>query len=468
MTTTTKTFHQFPLLPPELRNIIWDLALPAPVVYDIYPASSTQTTPPEQGLRFVHPFSEPPPALAAVCRESRSLALHRYRPLTLDGTTKYVDLRQDILLLESSLYKMHLFRTLHFMGKIPLIRENLRSLAFGTSYGVHTGLCHPVLGWQNLTRNNMGRFLQRLTALRRLEKLIFVIHQEAQFAVPELPPALDDDDEYAQDGQVVLNATLYSKTSSPPPPRPRVLAGREIAVVMEEGQARLTAADLSSSKTSPGDPAAPASAPASAPAKEEQDGHFRRIPWTGQKPMVPHVNELYYYPVDDAAAEAARKAKPPLVGKNNSTTRRPVLARRGAVPADEDWQQFKKTIKRDLDTGLRLGLAEKTVKTRASRAGQKRKQQHATAAGGSGGGAAEEEEDGPQSKRACTSATTTTNTNTTMMSSSSSVSTTISSRSREDSCSAASNSSNTGGGSRWTIEGASLLWRYTMPSLPGF
>lgn len=447
MTTTTKTFHQFPLLPPELRNIIWDLALPAPVVYDIYPASSTQTTPPEQGLRFVHPFSEPPPALAAVCRESRSLALHRYRPLTLDGTTKYVDLRQDILLLESSLYKMHLFRTLHFMGKIPLIRENLRSLAFGTSYGVYTGLCHPVLGWQNLTRNNIGRFLQRLTALRRLEKLIFVIHQEAQFAVPELPPA-SDEDEYARDGQVVLNATLYSKKSSAPPPRPRVLAGREIAVVMEEGQARLTAADLSSSKASPGDPAP-------APAKEEQDDHFRRVPWTGQKPMVPHVNEFYYYPIDDAAVGAARQAKPSSAGKNNSTTRRPVLARRGAVPADEDWQQFKKTIKRDLDTGLRLGLAEKTVKTRASRQGQKRKQQHTTA-----GGAAEEEEDGPQSKRACTSSTTTT------VSSSSKQTTTLS-RSREGSCTA-SNSSNTGGGSRWTIEGASLLWRYTMPSLPGF
>lgn len=452
-TTTTTSFHQFPLLPPELRNIIWDLALPAPVVYDIYPASSTQTTPPEQGLRFVHPFSEPPPALAAVCRESRSLALHQYRPLTLDGTTKYVDLRQDILLLESSLYKMHLFRTLHFMGKIPLIRENLRSLAFGTSYGVHAGLCHPVLGWQNLTRNNMGRFLQRLTVLRRLEKLIFVVHQEAQFALPELPPATDD--EYGRDGQVVLNATLYARTSSAPPPRARVLAGREIAEVMEEGQARLRrAADSTSSSSS-----------TTTAAQVEQDGHSRRVPWTGQKPMVPHVNELYYYPVDDEATPAApanKSAEKPSSsspGKhnNNNTTgtrRPPVLARRGAVPADEDWQQFKKTIERDLDTGLRLGLAEKTTKPRSSSSrGQGQKRKHS-------GRAAEDGDNEAPSKRTCTSL-------------SSNKQATSSTKRSAGGASNGSRGGNAGagagdGGSRWTVEGASLLWRYTLPSLSGF
>lgn len=440
----TSTFHQFPLLPPELRNIIWDLALPAPVVYDIYPASSTQTTPPEQGLRFVHPFSEPPPALAAVCRESRSLALHRYRPLTLDGTTKYVDLRQDILLLESSLYKMHLFRTLYFMGKIPLIRENLRSLAFGTSYGVHTGLCHPVLGWQKLTRNNMGRFLQRLTALKRLDKLIFVIHQEAQFAMRELPPPPSDEQgEYARDGQMVLNATLYAKGSTPP--RPRVLTRRGVAVAMEEGQARLTP-ELSSSKKSgilagKRDPAM----------ADEEDCHFRRVPWTGQKPGVPHVNELYYYPVDETIKEPRETSNPDrILGQN--TLLRPTPspgARRGAVPADQDWHQFKRTIKHDLDTGLRLGLAEKTVKTRPSRNIKKRKQQPE-----------EQEEEAlrlvnPQSsKRICLSKQPTS----------------PSTRSREETrrSTSSGSGSNHGDGSRWTIEGASLLWRYAMPSLPGF
>lgn len=436
----TATFQQFPLLPPELRNIIWDLALPAPVVYDIYPASSTQTTPAEQGLRFVHPSSEPPPALAAVCRESRSLALHRYRPLTLDGTTKYVDLRQDILLLESSLYKMHLFRTLYFMGKIPLIRENLRSLAFGTSYGVHTGLCHPILGWQKLTRNNMGRFLQRLTALKRLEKLIFVIHQEAQFAVPELPPASDGD--YARDGQVVLNATLYSKGATPP--RPRVLSRRDIAAAMEDGQARLTP-DFSSSPS-----AKTSSTMGSDPATADDPAHFRRVPWTGQKPGVPHVNELYYYPVE--ATEDRKKGgaqQPSLLGQNTRAPPPPPAARRGAVPADEDWQQFKKTIKHDLDTGLRLGLAEKTVKTGSCK---KRKQP----------AAAEEEDDlrGLPSKRACLLRQTTTTTTTS--------STTIPTSMEDGGGGDSSSSSSISSSSRWVVEGASLLWRYTMPSLPGF
>lgn len=411
------TFHQFPLLPPELRNIIWDLALPAPVVYDIYPASSTQTTPPEQGLRFVHPFSEPPPALAAVCRESRSLTLHRYRPLTLDGTTKYVDLRRDILLLESSLYKMHLFRTLYFMGRIPLIRENLRSLAFGTSYGTHTGLCHPVLGWQKLTRNNMGRFLQRLTMLKRLETLVFVIHQEAQFALPSLPPASEN--RFARDGQMVLNATLYAKGSTPP--RARVLERKKVDVVMEDGPVRLTP-DLSSS-----------SSKASRVPVTAEEGHFQRVPWTGEKPGFPHVSELYYYPVD--TTERARDQADAKCSRLNTP---PTTMRRGAVPADEDWQQFKKKIKHDLETGLQLGLAEKIVKTRTSK---KRKQPVSSA-------------EGPlrsqSSKRACLSRQATP------------PATPVTTTRRGDPASSIDSNH------RWTIEGASLLWRYTMPSLPGF
>lgn len=434
ITNMTTTFEQFPLLPPEIRNMIWDLALPGPVVYDIYPASSTQMTPAEQGLRFVHPSSEPPPALAAVCRESRSLALHRYRPLTLDGTTKYVNLRQDILLLESSLYRMDLFRALYFMGQIPVIRENLRSLAFGTSYGVHTGLCHPILGWQKLTRNNMGRFLQRLTALKRLEKLVFVIHQEAQFAMSELPPAPED--EYARDGQVLLNATLYSEGSTPP--RPRVLAGRDIAAVIEDGQARLTAETSSSSFSSSSQPLCSVeSDPATA-----DDSHFRRVPWTGQKPGVPHVNELYYYPVD-APEETRKRTRLNLLGQY-APPPPPTAARRAAIPTDQDWQQFKKMVKDDLDTGLRLGLAEKTVKTRSCSKGKR-----PFASG-------EDDIWSLQHKRICLSRQVTTTTSTTP------AITTLSPNEEDKSSSRSSNSS------RWTVEGASLVWRYTMPSLPGF
>ncbi|PSR76019.1 hypothetical protein BD289DRAFT_378953, partial [Coniella lustricola] len=189
------SLHKFTLLPAELRNMIWEASLPSPRVFDIYPASSSQKkmTSPQQGLRFSNKYSEPPPALTAVCRESRSLALHHYAPLTLDGTTtKYIDLGRDVLLLESCLLGRNLLRTLLFMGQVPLIRDNLRSLAFGTSYGVHTGVWHAVLGWceqeqklkmkQKQTRtNNLGRFLQRLAAFPVLERLVFIVHQEMHF-----------------------------------------------------------------------------------------------------------------------------------------------------------------------------------------------------------------------------------------------------------------------------------------------
>ncbi|KAK4105926.1 hypothetical protein N658DRAFT_417010 [Parathielavia hyrcaniae] len=174
-------FPRFQRLPPEIRNMIWELALPGSRVYEVLDApNSKQKTPAQEGLMFANVHPEPPPALAAVCRESRSLVLHHYKRLTLGKTTKYVDMSRDILLLEPYLLVKRLHRALHFMSQIPLVRDNAAQLALGTSYGIYPGIFHPVLG-RKVSKNNMGKLLASLAKFPRLRTLIFVVHQEFQF-----------------------------------------------------------------------------------------------------------------------------------------------------------------------------------------------------------------------------------------------------------------------------------------------
>ncbi|KAM0278049.1 hypothetical protein ACHAQH_005418 [Verticillium albo-atrum] len=173
----------FPILklPPELRYLIWEHALPTPRVYEVLDApEANQATPAFDGLIFANIRHEPPPPLAAVCHETRAFVLRRYRALTLSGITKYVDLGRDMILLEPYLLVKRLLRTLHFLTQIPLVRNSLTRLALGTSYGVHTGLCHPILSWK-VSKANMSVLLSRLAKLPKLEKLLFVVHQEFQF-----------------------------------------------------------------------------------------------------------------------------------------------------------------------------------------------------------------------------------------------------------------------------------------------
>jgi hypothetical protein len=178
---TTDRFTKFQRLPPEIRNMIWEFALPEARVYEVLDApNSRQKTPPHEGLMFANVHPEPPPALAAVCRESRSLVLHHYKPLTLGKTTKFVDMSRDILLLEPYLLVKRLHRTLHFMSQIPLVRDNATRLALGTSYGIYPGIFHPVLG-RKVSKNNMGKLLASLAKFPRLGTLVFVVHQEFQF-----------------------------------------------------------------------------------------------------------------------------------------------------------------------------------------------------------------------------------------------------------------------------------------------
>lgn len=161
--------------------MVWEYALPEPRVYEVMDVPhAKQKMNAADGLMFANVHHEPPPPLAAVCRESRGFVLHHYRPLTLGRTTKYVDLSRDLLLLEPYLLLKRLHRTLNFMSRIPLIRDHLAGLALGTSYGVYTGICHPVLSWK-VAKSNMGKLLTGLAKFPRLKALLFVVHQEFQF-----------------------------------------------------------------------------------------------------------------------------------------------------------------------------------------------------------------------------------------------------------------------------------------------
>ncbi|KAF6811109.1 hypothetical protein CSOJ01_05914 [Colletotrichum sojae] len=168
-------------LPVEIRLMIWEYALPDARVYEVMDSpNASQKTPAAAGLMFANVRDEPPPALGAVCLETRVFVLQRYRPLSLSATTKYVDLSRDILLLEPYLLVKRLLRTLHFFSQIPLVRDSLSRLAFGTSYGLYTGICHPVLSWK-VSKSNMATLLARLAKFPRLRKLVFIVHQEFQF-----------------------------------------------------------------------------------------------------------------------------------------------------------------------------------------------------------------------------------------------------------------------------------------------
>ncbi|KAB5579996.1 hypothetical protein GE09DRAFT_1254277 [Coniochaeta sp. 2T2.1] len=174
-------FNYFKKLPAEIRTMIWEYSLPESRVYEVLDApNATKKTAAQQGLMFANVHPEPPPALAAVCRESRYFVLHAYKPLTLGRTTKYVDLSRDILLLEPYLLVKRLHRTLNFMSQIPLMRDNINRLALGTSYGIYTGICHPVLNWK-VSKTNVGKLLASLAKFPKLKTLIFIVHQEFQF-----------------------------------------------------------------------------------------------------------------------------------------------------------------------------------------------------------------------------------------------------------------------------------------------
>ncbi|KAK4240822.1 hypothetical protein C8A03DRAFT_31098 [Achaetomium macrosporum] len=234
---TADRFPKFQRLPPEIRNMIWEYALPEARVYEVLDApNAKQKTPAQEGLMFANVHPEPPPALAAVCRESRHFVLHHYKPLTLGRTTKYVDMSRDILLLEPYLLVKRLHRTLHFMSQIPLVRDKATRLALGTSYGIYPGIFHPVLG-RKVSKRNMSKLLASLAKFPRLKTLIFVVHQEFQFefdfrfpgtltAMPNYSPSLmGSPSALAGPGaSTVYTSQLTSSNSSAPSTNTRLLS----------------------------------------------------------------------------------------------------------------------------------------------------------------------------------------------------------------------------------------------------
>ena len=320
-------FTYFPKLPPEIRTMVWEYSLPESRVYEVLDAPKSRLkTPAQQGLMFANVNPEPPPALAAVCRESRYFVLHQYKPLTLGRTTKYVDLSRDILLLEPYLLVKRLYRTLHFMSRIPLVRDNINRLALGTSYGVHTGICHPVLSWK-VSKFNVSKMLSCLSKFPRLETLVFIVHQEFRFEfdfswpnaspnghLPAIPSASTHG--HGLGGGL---STVASTSST----LPSVLLNTNLAVPFSNASAVQGSTGLPSPPPSlspspqppslalaipplamhqpPAPPALPAQQPAlRSPQLVHQAYRFKFDIEANinRTPRRPHLNELLYYPLD--------------------------------------------------------------------------------------------------------------------------------------------------------------------------
>ncbi|KAH7171175.1 hypothetical protein EDB81DRAFT_636731 [Dactylonectria macrodidyma] len=179
-------FPSFCKLPPELRSMVWVYALPEPRVFEILDTpQSNLRTPAQDGLTFANSCHEPPPPLAAVCRESRAFVLRSYTPLTLSHTTKYMDPSRDIILLEPYLLIRRLLRALHFLAQISQMRDHISQVALGTSYGFSTGIFHPITSGK-VSRNNTRMLLAKLSRFPRLKKVLFIIHEEFQFVSPKV------------------------------------------------------------------------------------------------------------------------------------------------------------------------------------------------------------------------------------------------------------------------------------------
>ncbi|KAK0731071.1 hypothetical protein B0H67DRAFT_454402, partial [Lasiosphaeris hirsuta] len=281
-------FGHFQRLPAEIRNMIWEYSLPEARVYEVLDApNAKQRTPAQKGLMFANVHPEPPPALAAVCRESRYFVMHQYKPLTLGTTTKFVDLSRDILLLEPYLLVKRLHRTLHFMSQIPLVRDNINRLALGTSYGIYTGICHPVLSWK-VSKNNMGKLLSSLAKFPKLKMLVFIVHQEFQFEfdfrfpgtmtpIPNQPLAAPAPNFSHGNGY------SHSPTGYPSP---------------VSSSANLPSPPPSSLPNPAPSPPAGYPSPASSLVHQAYRFKFDIEANINHTPRRPHLNELLYYPLD--------------------------------------------------------------------------------------------------------------------------------------------------------------------------
>ncbi|KAJ9142162.1 hypothetical protein NKR23_g7399 [Pleurostoma richardsiae] len=322
----SEEFRDFNRLPAEIRTMIWELSLPEPRVYEILDApNARQRTPAQQGLMFANVHPEPPPALAAVCRDSRYFVLRHYKPLMLGETTKFVDFSRDMLLLEPYLLVKRLHRTLHFMSQVPLVRDNITRLAMGTSYGFYTGICHPILSWKVL-KNNMGKLLAKLAEFPRLAELVFIVHQEFQFEFDFRYPHLSA---LSHHQQVIGTTTILPHilpslpAQLPVPPPPSSPASSPAVSVL---------------------PAPPSLPPSVRPQLIHQGYRFKFDIEANinHHPRRPHFNELQYYPLEDRDWKDDWDIRDLLLDVNEDGED----YEDDPCPTNDDWRRFRRRFLR--------------------------------------------------------------------------------------------------------------------------
>ncbi|KAE8450829.1 hypothetical protein EG329_005742 [Mollisiaceae sp. DMI_Dod_QoI] len=144
---TTDSFTYFSRLPPELQNMIWELALPCHryiKVTGIY-RHAEQTSPGGNPRSSRGPFQSRitirNPSLLAVCKESRAIAEHVYRPqlkIHRKGKPVRLNFDTDVIFIEDA-KALKAFCTFdgmvtnHFAAEDELLRfkSNVRHLMLG-------------------------------------------------------------------------------------------------------------------------------------------------------------------------------------------------------------------------------------------------------------------------------------------------------------------------------------------------
>ncbi|KAL8321842.1 hypothetical protein RB593_004093 [Gaeumannomyces tritici] len=372
--TMPASFRRFQALPPEIRTMIWEYSLPDGRVYEVLDAPNAKArTPPQQGLMFANVHPEPPPGLAAVCRESRYLVLHHYRPLALGKTTKYVDLSRDMLLLEPYLLVKRLHRTLHFMSQIPLVRDGVSRLAMGTSYGIYTGICHPVLSWK-VSKSNMGKLVSRLAEFPELKTLVFVVHQEFQFEFDFRHPEYPSNNHHSHNYHLShhhhglhqqpppLGISTAPPLLPPPPPPPPLPPQASHPMPQPPPPTSLPLPPPLMMTPIYDGPTATMPAP-SRPQVVHQAYRFKFDIEANinHHPHRPHLNELLYYPLEvdedkddwdvSATGGAGGGAGSSDAIDNQSTWCDP-------WPTNDDYRRFRRRFQRAVNMSLEMGLVE--------------------------------------------------------------------------------------------------------------
>ncbi|KAI1202165.1 hypothetical protein F5X97DRAFT_254279 [Nemania serpens] len=183
MASLTDSFPQFSKLPPELRDQIWSYNFPEARIYEVLDSPTTHPPKavPSAKLMFADVRNEPPPALARVCRDSRQAVLRHYKPLAFSGVVKHINLRHDILLLDSYLQVRRLLKVVRLLSQVEPIRRIVSRIALGTSWGLHTGLYLRIFHKPGQKNQNMARLLMYLSKFTNLNAIILVVFQRSAF-----------------------------------------------------------------------------------------------------------------------------------------------------------------------------------------------------------------------------------------------------------------------------------------------